>query len=69
VIITGRKIYAYEMTKSPPGTKNPAENPFEKYLGAAPAFSSRREINAWICELRDEESNEPIPPQQTQAQD
>jgi AbrB family looped-hinge helix DNA binding protein len=33
-----------------------AENPFKKYIGAAaPAFRSKREINAWIRELRDEE--------------
>jgi antitoxin PrlF len=32
------------------------KNPFEKYLGALPAFSSKREINAWIRGLRDQES-------------
>jgi AbrB family looped-hinge helix DNA binding protein len=32
-----------------------AENPFEKYIGAAPGFRSRREINAWVRDLRDEE--------------
>lgn len=32
-----------------------AENPFEKYIGAAPAFRGRREINAWIRDLRDED--------------
>jgi antitoxin PrlF len=31
----------------------PAENPFEKYAGALPAFRSRREINAWVSSLRD----------------
>lgn len=33
-----------------------AENPFEKYLGALPAFSSKEEINAWVRGLRDEDS-------------
>jgi AbrB family looped-hinge helix DNA binding protein len=32
-----------------------AENPFEKYIGAAPGFRNRREINAWVRDLRDEE--------------
>jgi len=30
-------------------------NPFEKYRGALKAFRSRKEINSWIKELRDEE--------------
>jgi AbrB family looped-hinge helix DNA binding protein len=34
----------------------PAENPFDKYVGALPAFRSKREINAWVRSLRDEES-------------
>jgi antitoxin PrlF len=29
-------------------------NPFTKYVGALPAFSSVREINNWIKEIRDE---------------
>jgi antitoxin PrlF len=33
-----------------------AKNPFEKYAGALPAFRSKREINAWLSSLRDEES-------------
>jgi hypothetical protein len=30
------------------------ENPFEKYAGALPAFSSQEEINQWaaICAMR-----------------
>jgi antitoxin PrlF len=32
------------------------ENPFLKYVGALPAFSSIREANAWARALRDEES-------------
>jgi len=32
-----------------------AENPFEKYLGALPGFSSTAEINAWVRDLRDED--------------
>jgi hypothetical protein len=31
------------------------ENPFEKYAGALPAFSSREEIIKWVRDLRDEE--------------
>jgi AbrB family looped-hinge helix DNA binding protein len=31
-------------------------NPFEAYLGVLPAFRSRDEINAWIRDLRDDES-------------
>jgi hypothetical protein len=58
-----------QMTRPPPNTKSTTENPFERYLGAAPAFSSRREINAWIRELRDEESSETIPSQRAQAED
>jgi antitoxin PrlF len=34
----------------------PAKNPFEKYVGALPAFNSREEINAWVRSLRDEET-------------
>ncbi len=33
-------------------------NPFEKYKGVLKSFRSRREINAWISEMRDEEKNE-----------
>jgi antitoxin PrlF len=36
----------------------PPENPFEKYAGALPAFRSKREINAWVSGLRDEESSD-----------
>jgi antitoxin PrlF len=31
------------------------ENPFLKYVGALPAFSSVHEANAWVRTLRDEE--------------
>jgi antitoxin PrlF len=34
----------------------PAKNPFEKYVGALPAFHSHEEINAWVRSLRDEET-------------
>jgi antitoxin PrlF len=30
------------------------DNPFTKYVGALPAFSSVREINAWVRSLREE---------------
>jgi hypothetical protein len=30
-------------------------NPFEKYRGALKRFRSRKEINAWVGEMRDEE--------------
>lgn len=30
------------------------ENPFEKYRGALPAFRNRREVNAWVRDLRDD---------------
>lgn len=33
------------------------ENPFLKYVGAFPAFSSVRRINAWVRALRDEEGS------------
>lgn len=32
------------------------ENPFLKYVGALPVFSGVREINAWLGNLRDEET-------------
>jgi len=32
------------------------ENPFLKYVGALPAFSTIREVNAWVRAMRDEES-------------
>jgi antitoxin PrlF len=32
-------------------------NPFEKYRGALKAFRSRKEINAWISEMRDEDKH------------
>jgi antitoxin PrlF len=35
---------------------HPAENPFDKYVGALPAFGSQGEINAWLRSLRDEEA-------------
>jgi hypothetical protein len=57
------------MTRPPSNTKGAAENPFARYIGAAPAFSSTGEINAWIRELRDEECAASTPPQQPQADD
>lgn len=30
-----------------------SENPFAKWVGALPAFKSRKEINDWIREMRD----------------
>ncbi len=32
------------------------ENPFLKYVGALPAFSTIHEVNAWVRAMRDEES-------------
>jgi len=32
------------------------KNAFEKYTGALPAFDNKREINAWVRSLRDEEA-------------
>jgi antitoxin PrlF len=34
----------------------PAENPFQKYAGALPAFRSKSELNAWLRSLREEAS-------------
>jgi antitoxin PrlF len=34
------------------------ENPFERYRGVLPAFSSANEINEWVRDLRDEEDKE-----------
>jgi AbrB family looped-hinge helix DNA binding protein len=31
-----------------------AQNPFEKYIGALPAFGSIAEINAWVSEMRED---------------
>jgi antitoxin PrlF len=31
-----------------------ASNPFEKFIGALPAFKSKAEINRWVRELREE---------------
>lgn len=30
------------------------ENPFEKYVGALPAFSSVKDVNKWVRSLRDD---------------
>lgn len=32
------------------------ENPFEKYVGALPAFSAVRQVKTWVRALRDEET-------------
>jgi antitoxin PrlF len=37
----------------------PAENPFEKYAGALPAFRSEAEIDTLVRSLRDEEPTDP----------
>jgi antitoxin PrlF len=34
------------------------ENPFAKYVSALPAFSGVQEANAWVQNLRDEETQE-----------
>ena len=31
------------------------ENPFNKYVGALPAFESKQQVNDWVAGLRDEE--------------
>lgn len=31
----------------------PAANPFTKYVGALGTFKSKKEINAWVRQLRD----------------
>jgi AbrB family looped-hinge helix DNA binding protein len=33
-------------------------NPFEKYKGVLKSFRSRKEINAWISEMRDEDKRD-----------
>jgi antitoxin PrlF len=33
----------------------PKENPFKKYVGSLPAFSSQDQINSWVRSLREEE--------------
>jgi AbrB family looped-hinge helix DNA binding protein len=35
----------------------PETNPFEAYVGALPGFSTRKEINAWIREMRGEDED------------
>lgn len=35
----------------------PPENPFVKYIGVLPSFSSVRQINAWIRKLRDDKTS------------
>ncbi len=35
-----------------------AANPFAKYVGALGAFKSRKEINAWVRDLRDPDDGE-----------
>jgi antitoxin PrlF len=30
------------------------KNPFARYIGSMPAFSSQKEINAWVRDLRDD---------------
>ena len=39
--------------------ERPPENPFLKYVGAYPAFSSIEEINAWVRSMRDPEDEPP----------
>jgi AbrB family looped-hinge helix DNA binding protein len=33
-------------------------NPFSAYLGVLPAFESRKEINEWIRDLREDDSSD-----------
>ncbi len=35
----------------------PDRNAFESYIGALPAFSTRREINAWIRDIRGDDED------------
>ena len=41
--------------------KRQETNPFDAYLGALPAFHSRKEINMWIRDLRDEDQRDGKP--------
>jgi len=36
------------------GRAQGARNPFESYVGALPAFRTKREVNSWIANLRNE---------------
>ena len=36
----------------------PERNPFESFVGCLPVFSTRKEINAWIREMRGEDEEE-----------
>ena len=40
----------------------PEKNPFEAYVGALPAFSNRKEINAWVREMRGDDFEEDSEP-------
>jgi AbrB family looped-hinge helix DNA binding protein len=35
-----------------------SKNPFEKYAGILPAFSSEREMKVWLSSLRDEKTED-----------
>jgi hypothetical protein len=61
----GKRIYFFTLKgdkKMAPSSTiiRPAQqatpNLFEKYAGALPIFRSKREINAWVMSLRDEEA-------------
>jgi antitoxin PrlF len=39
--------------------ERPRDNPFLKYIGAYPAFSSVEDINAWVRDMRDDEDSPP----------
>lgn len=50
-----RVEFAFEDGKTVLRPVRPAENPFTRYIGALPAFSSVEEINAFYRDLRDDD--------------
>ena len=52
---TGDRVeFVVESTRTTIRPARSPENPFLKYAGALPAFSSLRDIKAWVRALRDD---------------
>jgi antitoxin PrlF len=53
-----RVEFAFEEGRTILRPAQPGKNPFEAYLGALPAFSTKKEINMWVREMRGDDFEE-----------
>jgi antitoxin PrlF len=53
-LATGDQVdFSIENGRTVMSRARPEPNPFDPYIGALPAFRTKREVNSWLANLRD----------------